>query len=278
MLAIDEGLCDMERVRDFVPELPRLRTSALALHRSRLPRDARLVLVDPRGGRRRLGRAERVDCGEGRGVPRLVHARSRRSRARPRGRARPDRAGLPAARDRAADVVTVAIVGAGFMGSAHAGNYAALGGSRTGEGGLRAERRAGRTCRRDRGRRADGRPRLGPLRPGRPGGRRLRADPAPSRRRRARLRGGEACLRREAARAHTRRRRRDPRDGRAERADADGRPRAAVLAGVRRARAHPRVGRARSAARGLGPAPLPAGGLGRLARRPGAVRGRLPSI
>ena len=36
------------------------------------------------------------------------------------------RAGL-CARDRAADVVTVAIVGAGFMGSAHAGNYAALG-------------------------------------------------------------------------------------------------------------------------------------------------------
>ena len=31
MLAIDEQLCDMERVRDFVPELPQLRTSAAAL-------------------------------------------------------------------------------------------------------------------------------------------------------------------------------------------------------------------------------------------------------
>jgi creatinine amidohydrolase/Fe(II)-dependent formamide hydrolase-like protein len=31
VLAIDENLCDMERVRDFVPELPELRTSALAL-------------------------------------------------------------------------------------------------------------------------------------------------------------------------------------------------------------------------------------------------------
>jgi len=31
VLAIDEELCDMERVRDFVPELPDLRTSAAAL-------------------------------------------------------------------------------------------------------------------------------------------------------------------------------------------------------------------------------------------------------
>jgi creatinine amidohydrolase len=31
VLAIDESLCDMERVRDFVPELPELRTSALAI-------------------------------------------------------------------------------------------------------------------------------------------------------------------------------------------------------------------------------------------------------
>ena len=31
VLAIDESLCDMERVRDFTPTLPELRTNALAL-------------------------------------------------------------------------------------------------------------------------------------------------------------------------------------------------------------------------------------------------------
>src|SRR5206468_1587484 len=92
-----------------------------------VPRDAGVVLVDPGGGRRRLGQAERVDRREGRGVPRLVYACRRRLRARPRRRARPDRAGL--CEDTAVPVVapSLAIVGAGFMGSAHAANYALLG-------------------------------------------------------------------------------------------------------------------------------------------------------
>src|SRR5262249_15636667 len=95
--------------------------------RPSVPLDAGLLLVDPRGGRRRLGQPERVDRGEGRGVPRLVHARGRGLRARPRGGARPDRAGLPQDAAVAVAVPTLAIIGAGFMGSAHAANYAALG-------------------------------------------------------------------------------------------------------------------------------------------------------
>ena len=80
VLAINEDLCDMERVRDFTPDLPPLRTSPFALLDPTLPRHAGLVLGAAGGRRRGLGRAERVDGGEGRGVPRLVRDGGRQSR------------------------------------------------------------------------------------------------------------------------------------------------------------------------------------------------------
>ena len=52
-------------------------------------------------------------------------------------------------------MITVAILGGGFMGSAHAANYKALGEPRAGEDGRLAHSRAGRTGGRDRRRRGD---------------------------------------------------------------------------------------------------------------------------
>ena len=96
---------DLDRARDRRGALrhgasPRLyaRLAGAAHQRARaarpaLPRHAGLVLGAAPGRGRSLGKAERVDAREGRGVPRLVHARGRRLRARPRSHARPDRAG-----------------------------------------------------------------------------------------------------------------------------------------------------------------------------------------
>ena len=95
VLAIDEDLCDMERVRDFTPTLPELRTNALALLDPLFLATPGLVLVAARGRRRRVGEPERVDSGEGRGVPRVGHPRRRQPRARHGRRARPAGTPLP---------------------------------------------------------------------------------------------------------------------------------------------------------------------------------------
>ena len=115
VLAIDPELCDMERVRDFVPELDGFTNHPLALLDPVFLSTPGFVLGAARGGRRRLGQSERVDGREGRAIPPVGRVLGRQPRARHGDDARPDRTRLrplPAA----ARVITIAILGGGFMG------------------------------------------------------------------------------------------------------------------------------------------------------------------
>ena len=96
VLAINEDLCDMERVRDFTPDLPPLRTSPFALLDPLFLATPGLLLGAARGRRWRVGHAERVDGREGRAVPRVVRDGGREPRSRHGGRPRPARAELRA--------------------------------------------------------------------------------------------------------------------------------------------------------------------------------------
>ena len=230
VLAIDENLCDMERVRDFTPELPELRTSALALIDPvflSTPGSFWSILEEGGGvwGKPSESTAEKGEEFLGWCTRAVVDFFQR-----PRGHARPDRAGVPEDATVAVVASTLAIIGAGFMGSAHAANYAALGDrvrvktvcGRSPERAARVAETVGASTRHG--------SRRGLRGPGGRGGRHLPADAGASRGRRASVRRRQARVPREAARPHGGGRRGDRRGRRAQRQAVHGRAGPALLA------------------------------------------------
>ena len=94
VLAINPNLCDMGKVPGLLPGASGAPHGLSRDSRPAVPLDARLLLVAARGRGRRLGQAERVDCGEGRGVPDVERHRRRQPREGHGRRARPARAPL----------------------------------------------------------------------------------------------------------------------------------------------------------------------------------------
>ena len=149
MLAIDPDLCDMERVRDFVPELDGFTNHPLALLDPVFlsTPGSFWALLEEGGGVWGNPSESTVEKGEqflqwgAASVVNLV-----RDMETMHDRIAPGVRPLSAA----ARVITIAILGGGFMAASHAANYRALGRSGAREDGRLASQRAGRCASRPR--------------------------------------------------------------------------------------------------------------------------------
>ena len=126
VLAIDPGLCDMERVRDFVPELEGFANHPLALLDPVFlsTPGSFWALLEQGGGV--WGNPSESTAEQGEQFLQWGAASVVGPRARHGDDARPDRAGLRPLQA-AARVIRIGLLGGGFMGASHAASYRALG-------------------------------------------------------------------------------------------------------------------------------------------------------